>query len=128
MIKIANKLGFDLVIKRPKFLAKDKSGKVDVIKHALLKAEKYFNDTYQNIFDLDVTSPLRNIKDIKQSLKIFINKKVNNLITVCEARKKSLFQYGSKKNNKIQVVAAKKEYKSRQVAPKVYEMNASIYI
>ena len=28
MIKIANKLGFDLVIKRPKFLAKDKSGKV----------------------------------------------------------------------------------------------------
>ena len=97
MIKIANKLGFDLVIKRPKFLAKDKSGKVDVIKHALLKAEKYFNDTYQNIFDLDVTSPLRNIKDIKQSLKIFINKKANNLITVCEARKNPYFNMVQKK-------------------------------
>ena len=108
IIKIANKLGFDLVIKRPNILARDKSGKVDVIKHALLKAEKYFNENYQNIFDLDVTSPLRNIKDIKQSLKIFINKKANNLITVCEARKNPYFNMVQKKNNKIQVVAAKK--------------------
>ena len=128
MIKIANKLGFDLVIKRPNILARDKSGKVDVIKHALLKAEKYFNENYQNIFDLDVTSPLRNINDIKQSLKIFTNKKANNLITVCEAKKNPYFNMVQKNKNKIQVVANKKQYKSRQVAPKVYEMNASIYI
>ena len=30
--------------------------------------------------------------------------------------------------DKIKVVASKREYKSRQTAPKVYEMNASIYI
>ncbi len=128
IIDTGNKLGFDLVIKRPNYLARDKSGKVDAIKHALLESEKYFNKTFKNIFDLDVTSPLRSIVDIKNSLKIFKKKKANNLITVCEARKNPYFNMIQKIKDKIKVVASRREYKSRQTAPKVYEMNASIYI
>ena len=49
---------------------------------------------YDVIFDLDITSPLRNILDIHNSYKKFINEKAKNLITVCESKKKSLFQHG----------------------------------
>ena len=41
-----------------------------MIKHALNQAEKY-NIIFENIIDLDVTSPLRNIKDIINAFKKF---------------------------------------------------------
>ncbi len=128
ILDISKGLGFDLAIKRPGYLASDKAGKIDAIKHALLKAEQYFDTTYKNIFDLDVTSPLRSLKDIKKSFSIFNKKKANNLITVCESRKNPYFNMVEKKKNKIKIVSNKKSYKSRQAAPKVYDMNASIYI
>ena len=115
---------------RDKSLASDNSGKVKVIKDALIRSEKYYNKVFDLIVDLDVTSPLRNIKDINESIKKIINENTNNLITVCKARKNPYFNMIEYKNNFFPKLfkKSKKNIIRRQDAPTVYEMNASIYI
>jgi len=76
--KILNKaknLKIKNLILRPKKLASDTSGKLPAIKHALLKTENKLNKEFDYIIDLDVTSPLRSINDIKKSLALFKKKK-----------------------------------------------------
>ena len=69
IIKTCNLFGIKNIVKRPKFLAQDNSPKIPVIRHALLEMEKKFNKKYEIIVDLDVTSPLRRVEDIKGALK-----------------------------------------------------------
>jgi CMP-N,N'-diacetyllegionaminic acid synthase len=118
----------DHVIKRPKVFASDKASKLLSIKHALIVSEKYFEKSFDIIFDLDVTSPLREIKDIINAKKKFINSKYNNLVSVCESRKNPYFNMVEKKKNGIKIVKNKIDFIRRQDAPKIYDLNASIYI
>ncbi len=114
---------------RPKNMAKDSSPKIPAIRHALLFAEKKFKKKYDVIFDLDITSPLRNISDIKNSYKKFINEKAKNLITVCESKKNPYFNMVELKKNSVKIIKkSKMKITRRQDAPKTYDMNASIYI
>ena len=124
-----NKTKINCFFLRPKNLSNDSVGKLKVIKHALNKSELHFGNKFDIIFDLDVTSPLRNINDIKNSYKKFIREDSNNLFSVCLARKNPYFNMVEIKNNKLKKVKKlKKEVYSRQNCPKVYELNASIYI
>ena len=124
-----NQKSVDCFFLRPKSLSSDTIGKLKVIQHALKKSEAYFGHNFDIIFDLDVTAPLRNISDIKNSYKKFIKENANNLFSVCIARKNPYFNMIEIQNNKLKKVKnIKKEVYSRQNAPKVYEMNASIYI
>ena len=101
-----------------------------MFKDALTKSEKYFKIKYDYIFDLDVTSPLRKIIDLKNAfIKIKNSTKALNLVTVSEAAKNPYFNMVEQNKGKIYI--SKKlinNINSRQKAPKVYEMNASIYI
>ena len=129
--KISNefaKFGQDCFFLRSKKLSTSSAGKVSVIRDALLRAEKYFNQKFDHIIDLDVTSPLRTIKDIDFAYKHFLRKNSDNLISVCEARKNPYFNMVESINNKIKIVKKSNTIFSRQKAPTVYEMNASIYI
>lgn len=116
---------------RPKNLSNDYVSKIEVIRHATLKSEKVLNTKFDNIIDLDVTSPLRNKNDILNSFSKFKTKNANNLFTVCKAKKNPYFNMVefNPKTSQVQVVKKnKKNFYSRQKAPMVYEMNASIYI
>mgnify|MGYP001299510938 FL=1 len=114
---------------RPKNLSNDKSEKIHSIRHALITSEKYFNKKYDYIVDLDASSPLRSIEDIKKSFKKFINTNSSNLVTLCESRKNPYFNMIEIKKNVLKKVKKlNKKVVRRQDAPKVYEMNASIYI
>ena len=127
--KIALKKGIKSVGKRPNYLSNDSSSKIDVIRHAVTKYEKLQKQKVDIIIDLDVTSPLRNVGDILKAFLIFKSKNSSNLITLCESKKNPYFNMVEINQNKISLV--KKTYPnvhSRQKAPKVYEMNASIYI
>jgi len=129
IIKMGYKFGIKDYILRPKHLATDKSGKLDVLKHALSEIEKIYSEKFDIIFDLDVTSPLRSINDIKEAYKLFHKKKASKLITVTPARKNPYFNQVAIKNNKVELVKKSKNIiVRRQSAPKIYDMNASIYI
>jgi len=127
--KKSKTFGADYWFLRPKKLAGDNSNKLDVIRHALREAEKFYKIFFNTVVDLDITSPLRSIFDIQKSLKYFFDKKADNLISVCPSKKNPYFNMVEIVNGRVQVVKKqKKTFTTRQKAPKVYEMNAAIYI
>ena len=128
ILKIAEKLGVH-TFKRTNQLSKDFDGKVDVIRDAAIKAQKMLDKKFDNIIDLDVTSPLRQVSDIHNSFKKFQKGNYQNLITGCVARKNPYFNMIEIKNNVLSISKrTNKKIYSRQKSPQVFEMNASIYI
>ena len=65
ILNISNKKKIDYLIKRSKKLSSSSTPKIPVIRNALIEAEKKFNIKFDYIMDLDVSSPLRNLSDIK---------------------------------------------------------------
>ena len=127
--KKAKSFGADAWFIRPKELATDTANKISVIRHALHESEKYYKKKFDIIVDLDITSPLRYISDIKNALKFFLKKKGNNLISACPSKKNPYFNMVEIKKGKLKIIKkTKKQLTRRQDAPKTYEMNASIYI
>jgi len=119
----------NLILKRPKYLSTDYVGKVRVIKHAVKEAEKLLNKKFDIVFDLDATSPLRYVSDIKASYKQFLKHNSSNLISGSIAKKNPYFNQVEIRNNKVKIVKKpRKTILRRQDSPKVYDLNASIYI
>lgn len=127
--KLAVKYGADAWFLRPQELASDRISKLPAIKHAFLESEKHYNKTFNILMDLDATSPLRIVDDIENAYNQFLKDKADILISASPCRKNPYFNQIELLNGKIKPV---KETDSiivrRQDAPKVYDMNASIYI
>ena len=127
--KELKKRNLRLFFKRSKNLSSDRAGKVPVIRDALLKAEYFYKKKYDIIIDLDVSSPLRKLDDIKKAIKMFLASDSNNLITACKSRKNPYFNMVEVVNDKLCLVKKmKKKILRRQDARQVYDINASIYI
>ena len=117
-----------IFINRPKKLAGNNSKKLDAIRHAVKTCENKKKIKFKYVCDLDVSSPLRNYKDIKNSLNKFKREKSINLITATESKKNPYFNQIEIKNKKVKVVKQKYQIYNRQQAPVTYDMNASIYL
>jgi len=122
--------GAEVFFKRPAELATDEAAKLPVIKHVLLESEKYYNKTFQVIVDLDPTSPLRTVDDIKGALEFFYKHNYDNIITATQSRKSPYFNMVEFDENGKLILCKKlnKQIVRRQDAPPTYDMNASIYI
>ena len=128
-LSICKKFGANDLVKRPKILSSDKSGKIEAIKHALIYAEKKYKIRYDYVIDLDATSPLRTVSDIKKAYKKFIKSNSTNLFSVTNSNRSPYFNMVEIKNSKVQLVKRnKKQYLRRQDTPITYDLNASIYI
>ena len=129
ILKKAKSYGASGWFLRPKKLSKDTTGKIIVIKHALNMAENFFNKTFDYIVDLDVTSPLRKISDIKKALKLIKRKNGENLISGTISRRNPYFNMIIVKKNQVQkIINSRRLINRRQDAPKTFDLNASIYI
>ncbi len=127
--KAAKRYGAKSWYLRSKRLSNDNTPKIPVIRDTLIKSEKYFNKVFDYIIDLDISSPLRDIKDITSAFKKFLKFKNENLFSVYESKKNPYFNMVQIKNNKINLLKKnKKIFASRQLSPKVFSLNASIYI
>lgn len=130
ILKIAKENRAEVFFKREPKLSGDEVGKIEVIRDALLKSENFFQTTFNVIVDLDVTSPIRTPEDINRAFKIFIENDYDVLFSVTPSRRNPYFnmveidRYGKVGLCKTPV----KPIKRRQDAPRVYDMNASIYI
>ena len=119
----------DYCINRPEKLSNDYSSKISAIKHALLISEKKFKVIFDTVIDLDVTSPLRSKADINNALDIFFKKNPGNLVSGSRARRNPYFNQVIYKKNYLDLVCkSKKKIVRRQDAPRIYDLNASIYI
>ena len=78
------------------------------------------------VIDLDITSPLRTTKDIENIYTSYQEGNNDIIFSVVQARRNPYFNMVEKINSHAQL-CKKANFTCRQDAPKVYEMNASIY-
>jgi len=128
IIKHCNNKGFETWFKRSKSLSTDNIGKLPVIIDAVKKTEKFFNKSFDTVIDLDITSPLRNLSDVKNAYSLFKKNNSDNLFSVMKSRHNPYFNMVEKKNNNIKLVKSYKPILRRQDTPITYDLNASIYI
>ncbi|RHK91520.1 acylneuraminate cytidylyltransferase family protein [Bacteroides xylanisolvens] len=115
------------VLRREPNLGGDKVPKVVVILDSLLRAEKQFNVTYDMVVDLDITSPLRIVQDIKNVIdRKVLRPEVDVVYSVTHARRNPYFNM-VKEENGFFCKAISSSFTTRQEAPVFYDMNASIY-
>ncbi len=118
----------DILLQRSAKLASDDAGKIDAIIDCLNHAESNLNKHFDYVIDLDVTSPLRSLIDIENCLEFTKDQGFKNLITVTNSKKNPYFNQIEITNEGPQLVKSGHNIKGRQSAPKVYDMNASIYV
>ena len=116
-----------LVIRRCEELSGDTVPKVSVIRDCVIRAEEVFKTEFDMVIDLDITSPLRSVEDIKAA----IDKKngrddTDVVFSVTSARRNPYFNM-VKEENGFFAKAFESRYTARQQAPVFYDMNASIY-
>lgn len=115
------------IIHREECLAGDKVPKVAVILDSLKKAEDAFACKFDMVVDLDITSPLRTVKDVKNAIE---RKKqridVDVVYSVAPSRRNPYFNM-VKEENGFFCKAIPSNFTTRQEAPIFYDMNASIY-
>ncbi len=129
--KVAEDLGLDVPFFRPAELATDSAGKIPAIIHAVETAERHWSENYDIVLDLDPTSPLRNLDDIESAVKVLTDEyDVKSVFSVCEAYKNPYFNMVEENENGYIRLSKKptRPILRRQDAPRVYEMNASIYV
>ena len=127
--EIALSAGAEAWFLRPKSLSGDHSAKIPVIKHALEMSEIKYQKEFSYLMDLDASSPLRSVKDVRQSYSAFLEGKFDNLITGSPSRRNPYFNMVEKNDD---LVSLSKNIDpvpiSRQSCPEVFDLNASIYI
>lgn len=130
IISVARQFGLYSDYKRPTHLATDVAGKVSVYKDLLMYEEALVGRKFEYILDLDITSPLRTIKDLENALDVLkADEDAINLFSVSKARKNPYFNMVELDEKGYCSLSKKLDNSilSRQTAPKVFELNASFY-
>ena len=115
------------ILHREENLAGDKVPKVAVILDCLNRAEDAFVIKFDVVVDLDITSPLRTVQDVKNAIDRKLQRpEVDVVYSVAPSRRNPYFNM-VKKENGFFCKAIPSNFTTRQEAPVFYDMNASIY-
>mgnify|MGYP003297373347 CR=1 FL=1 len=115
------------IFRRDASLAGDRVPKVAVILDCVNRAKAQFNTLYDVVVDLDITSPLRKVEDIKDAIDRKISRpEVDVVYSVAPSRRNPYFNM-VKEENGFFCKAIASNFTTRQEAPIFYDMNASIY-
>ena len=117
---IARKYGAETPFLRPKKFALDYSPEWKSWRHAVNFLKKQ-NETPTGIIILHATSPLRSVKDVEKCIRLF-KKHKKTTISISEAYRNPFYNMVKKENSFFKLVNFKKKIRSRQLAPKVYDM------
>lgn len=122
--------GIDCVmVNRKEELAGDVVAKADVIRDTLEQVEKKYDQKFDLVVDLDITSPLRTLKDVEGIIElVFDNAECNYAYSVVEARRSPYFNVVNQKDNGFFDRVIPTDFTARQQLPKCFDMNASIYV
>lgn len=114
------------VIEREAELSMDNTPKVPVILNCLHIMEDRKSRCYDMVIDLDITSPLRTIGDIENLIEKKRNCQADVVFSVTEPRRNPYFNMVKKTENGYKRVI-ESSFNSRQEAPEIFDMNASLY-
>jgi len=125
---ISRQYGAEVPFMRPADLAGDHVATIDVLLHAVQWMEKQEKYDFDILVLLHATTPLRSVDDINSCIKMLVETKADNVFSVTEAHRNPYFNMVEAGDDGIATLAKKGDYATRQSAPKVYDMNASIYV
>lgn len=112
-------------VKRREVLAGDGVAKVEVVKDTYLTCRGRWE--FDAVVDLDLTSPMRRLKDIEDAVKTLKEDgKYDLVFSVVPARRSPYFNMVEMRQGYYRKVCPSR-YTARQQAPRAYELNASIY-
>lgn len=115
------------VLLRDESLAGDRVPKVSVIKDCLERAEQANGVKYDQVVDLDITSPLRTVEDVKNAIDMLESRPDYDVVySVVPSRRNPYFNMTKEENGYFGRAFAS-SYTTRQEAPVFYDKNASIY-
>lgn len=114
------------IIERDPILAGDMTAKIDVISNCMSIMQERKGTKYDVIIDLDITAPLRKVKDIENLIKVYSERKPDVVTSVVPARRNPFFNQLVKSEDGYKKVIDS-NYTARQQAPEIYDMNASLY-
>ncbi len=126
----AGRWGADHLVERPAEMAGDAASKLPPIAHAVRTVEDKRTGTFDVIVDLDVTSPLRTVDDIRGSVELYETRGVTNVITGAPARKVPYFNLVELTPDGYVALSKKTEprIERRQDCPPCFDMNAAVYV
>lgn len=127
--EVARNAGAEVPFMRPAELASDNAAKIPVIEHLVAGVAETGVDV-TTIVDLDPTSPLREQEDITACIQL-LDDDTDVVITGYEAEKNPYFNMVEQQADGYYALVKRTEGRApyrRQTAPKVYSMNASIYV
>lgn len=107
-------------------MASDYAPKSDVILDCLERMEQIKGKSYDMVVDLDITSPLRTVKDVENLINKFIESKCELVFSVTTARRNPYFNMVKKTDHGYKRVLDS-DFTARQQAPEIFDMNASLY-
>lgn len=115
-----------VIIKREENLAQDNTPKMAAIRDCAIQVRGKYNFYFDLVVDFDITSPIRTINDIARGLEVYESGNYDCVFSVTKARRNPYFNM-VKLENGIYSKALDSTYTTRQQAPKMFDMNASIY-
>jgi CMP-N,N'-diacetyllegionaminic acid synthase len=127
--RVSENFGLNTEYRRPSHLSDDKAGKIDTINDVLVYSERTKSIRYDYLLDLDVTSPLRTLDDLENAFALLRNNdEALTLFSVSPANRNPYFNMVEQRpDGYVNLVKKGFQYKSRQEAPSVYDVNASFY-
>ncbi|GFP77102.1 acylneuraminate cytidylyltransferase family protein [Clostridium fungisolvens] len=124
---ISKKYGAKVPFVRPDFISKDSSTTNDVIEYTINKF-KEMGYEFENFSILQPTSPLRSYKHIVEANEMFVSKKANSVIGICEAEHSPLWCNTVNEDLSMENFIVIENNKNRQTLKKYYRINGAIYI
>lgn len=127
--EVGRAFGLETEYERPDYLANDTCAKPDAIADAMLWAEEKYGVKYDMVLDLDVTSPIRTLKDVEECVRIISeNEEALTIFSVNPCARNPYFNMVEQKRDGFYREVIEATYTTRQASPKVYDINGSIYV
>ena len=114
------------LIERSEELGGDMVGKIDVIHNCLEIMQERKGCRYDVVVDLDITSPLRRVADMENLIETHVRTGADVTTSVVAARRNPYFNQLQRTEKGFRKVCAS-NFTARQLAPDIYDMNASLY-
>lgn len=114
------------MVERRESLAGDRVGKAAVLLDTLEQMESRSGTRYDMVVDLDITSPLRTVADVGRLVAKKAASGCDVVYSVTESRRNPYFNMVRKTDRGYEKVLPS-DFVSRQQAPPIYDLNASLY-
>lgn len=114
------------IVERESKLGEDNTPKIHVIQNTYTVLKARLKEDYDIVVDLDITSPLRTLKDLETLVDKKLNSDADVVFSVTNSRRNPYFNMVMKTDKGYERVV-QSNFNARQEAPEIFDMNASMY-